>query len=387
MKGNRFNNRGNLIRIIAVLLSVMLFAGACSKEKEPVDNTGTSASTGDSENPSFRKRMGEDKDVVYIGLPRRLNSEGLTGDTWVSSDPETAIVTDGLVTGKKEGVVSISLKSGNETVKEWEFLVTTFNDGKQAELNYELGREKIREMLAKDERASDPEFWKQNINTFQDAIAFFQERKFEYTDDILECFDSNIEWIWTVSGAEIVKGNKGYTSVMADALIYLLGDDFEDCGYFLFYGKMSGIRCYFYEDGVYYYLDIKTMINDFKSTWYEESYVPFKTESLEELENYVKAKFGFEDVLDVVIMVSAKNGGFHPPLYLTFIQDSSRVMHEHSVIGMEDVVLEKAKIIYENKDLDFELKAFSASEMPEEVPKLSDHSEPKYSANSYYAYE
>lgn len=329
---------------------------------------------------SFRKEKGEDKDVIYLGKPRELEAttETENEDTWESSDEEVATVSNGMVTGWQEGEVTITRNKGKETEKEWDFLVTTFNDGKQVEYSYELGREEITKLIENGEAVLTPEYWQMKLNTFQDVISYLQVRQFQYSEDLPWLATETGSWVWNIPGSVILLENKGYSTVLSDALMYLLGDDFEDSGYIMCRGKNSRIFAYFYEDGNYYILDTRAIMNDFEAGWYDQSYLPVKMGSIEELKDYIFKLIDVKETL-ALIMTSGIKLDCAPPLCENFQHDSSKVLTEHSVIGLESAIYDKCRILYSNPELDFEIKSIPSEEIPEGIPKVG--------GSDYYNYD
>ena len=326
---------------------------------------------------SFLDTVQNDAEVLYLGKSRSLNVQDPAGYIWSSSDESIATVQNGTVTGLKEGLVTITQKKDNNRVNEWKFAVTTFNDGRQAELCYILGNEKIAEILAPENGIPSPAYLKQNINTIQDAISYFQLSGFERGDDLpLMCTDRS-EWIWFVPGDFVLMENRGITEDIATAAAYLLGDDFEDHGYVYAFGAYYVTINWFYEDGYYYVLNFGKLTKDFGNDIRNASYEILKTDDPDDIVRYALDIAG-EDGTMSVVMISTAGCDFRPPMKMSYLHDSTLIYNEHVTIGFEDKVFDRSKEIYSNPAFDYEIESIPGDMLPESIPGLGSRNVYKY---------
>ena len=322
---------------------------------------------------SFRKTVGEDMDVIYLGMPRKLNVSGVDGSEWMTSDEHVATVQDGIVTGWSEGRVTITQKKENQILQEWQFAVTTFNDGRQAEVSFELGREEIRRLLTDECGIHEPAFWQSHINTLQDVITYAQERGFALDYDLPLLCTVDSEWLWSVPGDMVLIENRGSASDLSNVACYLLQNDFEDQGYILVFGNDSKVLSWFYEDGNYYLFYFRQLLRDIRDGKTEESYEPFKTDSFDEFKNEILSQVNLEETL-TILMTSNQGHDFQPPVYMSYLHDSSEIYYKHVVIGLEDVILSGTKILYSSTDFDYEIKSVPTDEIPKGIPRYGENS-------------
>ncbi len=319
---------------------------------------------------SFRKEAGEDMDVVYLGKPRYIDHSTRPGDEWVSSDSAVASVQDGVVTGHKEGVVTISLtRNGNEAGK-WDFAVTTFNDGRRAELSNELSKEEIALLRGGEGGIPSPEYLREQINTIQDAISYLQASMFERSGSLPILATMNSNWLWYFPPDAVLTENKGLPPECGIALHYLLRNDFERSGFLISYGEYEWACPWFYEDGYFYALEPVVILDDIKMGKLNETYVPFKTDSKEDLLNWYLNNDSIKFDVFAVLLVDASDYDFQPPVYRSFIHDSTDSVRVHSVIGLEDRILDKTEVLYTNPGFDFEIKSIPSAEVPDSLPKV-----------------
>lgn len=158
---------------------------------------------------SFRKKVGEDMDVLYLGMPMQLSDEGEEW-SWSTTDPTVATVENGVVTGWREGIVYILQheKGGDAPVNTWEFAVTTFNDGKQADVCYEVGTSGLWNEGIEYYHTVAPELLKVRINTIQDAIIFFQQCNFYKEEGYLE-IGTDSGWKWGAPAKAYLLNRRG----------------------------------------------------------------------------------------------------------------------------------------------------------------------------------
>ena len=350
-----------------VLFISLILTGCAGRNKQEVNINST----------SFRHKVGDGVETVYLGKPRTLKGAEISDSQWESSDEKIATVQNGVVTGKSEGLVTVSQIINGETVNEWQLAVTTFNDGRQPEISYELGKEGIREILSGKNGAPKPEFWKQNINTIQDAISYFQLKKFEVYYDLPILATGKSEWYWCISGDHILYENRGGNEDITSAVGYLLADDFEDSGYIFSFGYTLQVMNWFYEDGKYYIFNFRNVLMDFRDGVYDGAYRIFVTDNTDDIMKYVSEQFDMERSLSV-IMFSASGHDYQPAYYFSYIHDSSQIYDTHSRIGMEDTILEKATILYSSKDFDYELIGIPISEIPTTLPVYGTRCEYEY---------
>jgi len=346
------------IGILIYLISAVILFAACRSggQAEPGKTTA-----------SFRKSVGEGNAVVYLGKPRDLGVENAGDYEWTSSDNAVASVENGVVTGKHEGLATIAQLKNSEIINEWALAVTTFNDGRQAELSYELGEAGIGRILSEENCFASPEYLKQNINTIQDVITYLQLSGFTKSLDNPIMARKVSDWYWCIPGNYVIYMNKGCQEEVASIAGYLLADDFEDWGYIVSFGYTIRFANWFYEDGLYYVFCFGDILKDFENGVRDASYTVLVTDNTDDISKYITEKYDTSTVLTSV-MFSAEGHDHQPAYYFSYIHDSSRIYHEHSVIALEDNVLEHAVILFSNKDFDFELKGIPVPEIPAELP-------------------
>ncbi len=318
---------------------------------------------------SFLEKAGQDAEVIYLGKPRDLGITDPADYSWHSSDESVAVVHNGIVTGLKEGLVGITQKQGDKTVSERTFAVTTFNDGRQAELSYSLGKEKIADMLSPENGIPSPDYLKQNINTLQDAITYFQLRGFEKADNIPVLCNTVSDWIWFAPGDLVLTENAGYSEDIATAAAYLLSDDFEDHGFIYAFKAAYSTINWFYEDGYYYAFNFAELLQDLDEGFPDNSYDIFRTDDPEALKQYVLDITGASATM-AVVMISTSGRNFRPPMRLSFLHDSSAIYHEHVEIALEDAVYDRSAILFINPDFDLDIVSIPSSEIPEGIPRF-----------------
>lgn len=311
--------------------------------------------------------------TIYIGKPFQTGYELSDGDFLFSSDESIAEANGNLLYGKKEGYVEISLMNGNQKKESTNYYITTYNNGRQAEACYEIGPGGFTNSTIEYRGHLDPSFLQAQINTIQDSICYFQESGFRYEDYAPIVMTEQSCWIWSTSGDAVLQNKFGQYSDIANAAAYLLQNDFEDMGFILSYGTYSSVYNWFYEDGFYYVVNYNDVLTDLINGNCTNIYTPYKTASLEDLTAYVTSMMDLEQKL-AVIMLSTDHTINQPPVYMSFIWNSFELPYVHSVIGYEDVVLENAKILFQNHDYDFEIKSFSSDEMPIGVPRQNNNS-------------
>lgn len=329
---------------------------------------------------SYREMVGFDKEVVYLGLPRCLEECG-EEYVWTTSDDGIATVERGTVTGYREGTVWISkLNEKKELIKSWELVVTTFNDGKQAEACYEIGPEGFGNAEVEYYYTVKPEYLKDKINTIQDAISYFQNSWFTIDFDAPIMATDKSCWLWCQSGADVLQAKRGGTAEMAAAAGYLLGDNFEQSGYIYTLGVFQNIFNWFYEDGTYYVVSFGELIQDMSEGAGQKNYVPFKTKNREEISEYLK-NFYNEEETAVTFMIPSLSGTEIPPVYTSYLHNSMVLLSIHAEMGFEKAYFDEMSILYENPNLKYTLKAFEPEEIPDSVPKLQEN------RGSFYRYE
>ena len=313
---------------------------------------------------SYRETAGKGREVVFLGKPRDLNAEDAEKSVWTSSDDSVATVEDGVVTGWKEGLVTITQKRGEAVVGEWQFAVTTFNDGRQAELTYEWEPNELEAILQGAGGILDPAFWQQKINTIQDVITYLQVSGFAYSPDMPVLATAYSEWLSFVPPEMVMLNGFGFSDDMSNLAAYLLKDDFEDWGYVYVLGYGVKTKTWFYEDGTYYYVDFAQLARDFKTDKRKESYVPARAKDLDELTEIIKESIKVEDAAKI-LLISARGNDFMPPVYMSFIHDSTAIYDTHAVIGLEKAVMDGTRELFSNPDFDCEVMAVPEEEMPE----------------------
>lgn len=321
---------------------------------------------------SFRKAVGEEKKVIYLGMPRKLTVSDGENIKWISSDPSVATVRDGEVTGWKEGLVTIQgQRETDEIVYEEEFVVTTFNDGKKAENCYEIERAEYLSGVHSFYNTVAPEVLRLKINTIQDMYEYFLHSGCYYSPDGPILTSGGSLWLWSLPGDDMLNLKYGSPSDFANAASYLLQYDFEDWGYI--YGLGSNIKIYnwFYEDGYYYIVDFYGLIKDIEHGYYLNHYDPFKTDKKEEIAEYLLSRTNTNGLL-AFVMMSARGHDFMPAFYSSCLQDSSKVYKEHVEYGFEETVYNEMTILYENQEFDFSIRCVPSDEIPEGVPRYDN---------------
>ena len=317
---------------------------------------------------SFREVCGEDMDAVFFGKPRKLKENSSPDAIWTSSDDNVATVSDGIVTGWKEGIVTITETDG-DNVQKWDLTVTTFNDGRYAEISYELGEEGMDELFQSETGIPTPEYLQFKINTIKDAVTLLRYRKFFMSGDLPILANVQSNWMWSNPPETVLDAGKGGSDELSDAISFLLCDDFEKCGFFRAFGKSEPAAPWFYEDGYYYLVDVSLFG---RSMWSEEemtSYGVFKTGSKEELGNHFISGLDRELTL-AVVMIETTEYDFMPPVYRNYQHNYRQIPEMHCVIGMEDEVLKRGEIVFINPDYDVEIKAFPSEEVPDSLDKV-----------------
>lgn len=339
-----------IINKALILLATSLLLTACGKNNSE----------------SIRVSEGENLPVIYLGMPLELESE--EGSKWISSDESIAYVDNNFAVGAKEGTVELkkTKENGKTVLESHKYVVTTFNDGKQADICYEIGREGFEELGVYDITTVNPELLKVKVNTIQDAITYFQTSFFYYYDDTPVIVSDN-DWLWSVPGEAVLEENRGGYPEMISAAFYLLENDFEDWGYVKELGQNERVYSWFYEDGVYYFPDFRKIMRDFKEEEYYNDYDIVKFTSIDEIKAYFNESVDKENVLSV-IMFSIKGHTDMPAVYYSYIHDSSAVHFEKSVIKFEDDVFDKITYLFENPDFDYVIESVATDDMPINVP-------------------
>lgn len=325
---------------------------------------------------SFRKIVGEEKDVLYLGHPRKLTAEEKKLE-WSSSDETIASVEAGAIKGWREGLVTVTGSKDGEVKETYEFAVTTFNDGKQADVTYEYGRGGF--IPDKDYvfRANlDPQYIQTHINTIQDSLYYLQDSEFEYIDDFLMAPDT--DWFWDRSGEMIVSLGGGGVDGIANAAAYLLMDDFEDAGYIAVFGKNGKRYNWFYEDGTYYVISYSPLLVDIIKGNYDGVYEAAKFSTAEEVRDYI-IELNYTNDVCAIIMFSHKGNSFIVPFAWSYVHDSDLMYADKVEIKVQDTVLEDALFTYLNPDFHAQFVGVPIDELPDCIPKYGDI--------EYYPYE
>ncbi len=317
---------------------------------------------------SFRRICGEDIDVVYFGKPRKLKDSTNEHSVWVSSDDATATVTDGVVTGWKEGKVTVTEMLDGETVQELELLVTTFNDGRNVASSYELGNDSMVKLFKSEMGVPAPEYLQFKINTLKDAVSLLQYRDFYLSGSLPMLANDQSEWMWTNPPESVLLERRGGYDELSSAVNYLLRDDFEKSGFLMAFGTTEPVSPWFYEDGYYYVIDIPMLIERIENDVSVDDYVPFKTDSVTGLSDYFLSNLLPEETL-AVIMTDNTEYDFLPPIYRSYVHNSRVMFETHVVIGMEDEVMNRAEVLFVNNAYDVEIKSFPSSEVPDSLNK------------------
>lgn len=355
-----------------IMAAACLFLMACGNqenttyEKQAEEMICHTVDTQSAYATSFRELQGYDKAVVYLGMPRELDTT--EGYTWKSSDESIATIEDGMICGWKEGVVTVEkMDASGKALEETEYVVTTFNDGKQCQSCYEIGRQG--DVFYP--RSVDAELLKTKINTIQDSIYYFQNCDFTVDWDAPVVGTDESCWIWGVPGKATLLLHKGCVYEMAQAATYLLQNDFEDWGYIFTLGHSLWVYNWFYEDGTYYVMNYGEVVMDLSNGIADRDYVPLKAASLEELGPQIMTDLS-EDRTMAVIAVSALKGEEIPPIQLSYLHNSDDIYSSHVQIGLEKTYFDTMKVLYENSSFDFEILSYLPEEMPLEVPRVAE---------------
>ncbi len=321
-------------------------------------------------NTSFLATVGDDVEVAYLYKPKKLTSVCLPEDIWTVSDESVATVRDGVVSGRKEGMVEVSQIRDGKKIAEWKIAVTTFNDGRRAESSYELGPEGIAALFEGAGGVPTAQYLKMNINTIQDAVNYLKYSDFEYRSE--GCYSATVysEWLWRWPAETMILINAGHPFNLCDILIYFLGEDFERCGIIETYGQYGYNAVWFYEDGVYYLIDPYDIAAEIKSNSGRSRYVPFMTTDTAGLFNEFSQNIDLSKTI-AVIMVESPDFDRPYTVYRNYQHDSSKIYNMHVVIGFEDVVLEHMNILFENHLFDYEIIGYPADEIPDAQPKIN----------------
>lgn len=318
---------------------------------------------------SFSEIVGTDKPVIYLGMPYPISVEEPKSYEWLTSDSSVATVKEGVVSGWKEGVVTILQRDseGNE-LGTWEFAVTTFNDGKNVASGFELGKEAYVDQDIELTSTMDPEYLRLHINTIQDVIYYIQHSEFSYNPDAPVMFLYDSLWTWPLDGDLMIKNKCGVQSDLASVASYLLQNDFEDWGFVEWYGEDSYCYNWFYEDSTYYLMDFGQVLRDVANGENDKDYEPFCFKDYDEVLRFVQSRI-IPDSTFLAFLVSAMGNEEAPVVSMSYMHDSSVVYSEHFTLAFEDDVCDAMKIAYQNDDFDFEIISVPTEEMPLGVPR------------------
>lgn len=320
---------------------------------------------------SFRRMVGEEKPVIYLGMPRVLPEMSDTSVSWSVSDDTVATVQGGIVTGRKEGLVTICGRAsdGREIYSE-EFAVTTFNDGKKAEICYELSPEEFSDGNISFQDTVSPELLQTKINTIQDLYTYFQNSGCRYAYDSPILVSGDTLWTWSVPGDNVLNNKIGSPSDFANAASYLLQNDFEDWGYLLAYGYNMQVYNWFYEDGFYYVVNLYDLFYDLGDGNCNNKYEPFKTDNPEEITEYLHKRTNREDTL-AFFMLPALGHAVMPAIFTSCLRDSSMIYKGHVELGFEETVFDHMKLLFKNDSFDFTVCSVDTDDMPLGVPRYA----------------
>lgn len=326
---------------------------------------------------SYRQMVGEELDVLYLGMPMVLK-DTVDGSYYVSSDPTVAAVVDGKLHGLKEGTIQLQkLDSAGNVLSENTLVVTTFNDGKHPESTYEIGLDEIFNSRDVEYKFGIvPGFLKTKINTIQDVIAYIQGSYMEY-EDIVSCITDNSCWMWAPSGETTITHMRGCYGEMINLASYLLQNDFEEWGYIMALGYSTYTWNIFYEDGYYYVMDFYLVLRDASVNEAYFEYEPFKAASLDEVKQYIMNQVDLDTTLTIVY-VRALGRDQMPAVKLSFLHNSLEIMDGYAEIGMEKLVYDNIEILYSNQALNYNIVPIPTEEIPEYVPR--------YGAEEFWEY-
>lgn len=327
---------------------------------------------------SFRKQVGEEKPVIYLGMPRVLDEAPEDGVQWFTSDERIATVHNGVVSGWQEGVVTIQKQDADGNVLDSrEFAVTTFNDGKKVEACYEISPEEFEGVEISYRDTVSPELLRTKINTIQDSIAYFQKSDFTYQSYSPILVSGDTLWNWSLPGDSVILNKFGGPADLANAVTYLLQNDYEDWGYLIAYGYNAKIFTWFYEDGYYYVMDYSALLEDLIDGCRYKTYEPMKTDRLEDITEYLHGRVDRNNTL-VYIMIPAAGHAEMPAFYSSCLRNSSLIYSEHIELAFEDDVYDNMTILYENENFDFTIRPVLSEDMPLGVPQYGAENEYRY---------
>lgn len=222
------------------------------------------------------------------------------------------------------------------------------------EISFEIGRKGFRDGNFDFSLSSEPEKLAEKINTIQDAVFYFQESGFcfDITDPIY--VDETCSWVWAASGREVIEKGCAGTNDIVNAASFFLKDDFDESGMIYIVGDGYRVYNWFRLDTTYYVIDFAQVLWDISADHRDYEYVVSKFNDIEEMKSYYHETVNTDRTI-LAVMVPAEENGDQPALYMNCLSDSALIYDGHSVIGFEPVIYERAVLLYENMDFDYEL--------------------------------
>ena len=332
-----------------------------------------------------RKRMVPDffKEMltVYLGHPRIMEDYEYYDGIWYTSDPEIATVENAIITGWKEGTCKIELKSNEgQTIETFNIIVTTFNDGKDAN-SFKVNETGYYRTDDASYTPSNPEWVRENCNTILDFIVYLQDRRFIYFPDAPIMVTGQSCWTWAEAGDIVLTNNYGVCCDVANAASYVLANDYERWGFVCITGAAGHIYNWFYEDGTFYIIDFTRVISDNRDNVQNspESYMmmSFGADSPESekelLDQFLECNTNYEHCF-VSFWVEATGYDFQPATVLSWCHEGP-YNADNKYIALEKEVLEERTIIgYVNPDVECDIKGIDIDLIPSIVPTYGTRS-------------
>lgn len=356
------------------ILALIAFISGCGNEEVSysyMTDRGTHViNTGSDYETSYRKEVGEDKPVVYIGKPLKIEmSEGHLK----SLDEMIAYVDEDMIFGLREGIARIErVGDDGKILDNFEFVVTTFNDGKNADICYEKTIEDFLNSTIDYQSTVSPEYLASDINTLQDVYSYFQASGFYYNEYAPILMSGRTQWLWSLPGEAVLLSKSGGMTDIVNAAAYLLHYDFEDYGFIYTLGDGLYINNWFYEDGCFYITDYSGLLADLYHGRDREKYEPLKFTDIKAISEYYEKEANHDNTM-AVIMVPSMGKTDHPPVYLSYVSDSSEIFREHVEIGFEDVIYKQMDILFSNNAFDYEVISVPTDKCPVEIPKYGSY--------------
>ena len=333
--------------------------------------------------------------TVYLGHPRIMEDYENFDGFWYSSDPEIATAENAIITGWKEGICEVEVKSREgQTIETFHIIVTTFNDGKDAN-HFKVNEPDYYKTDDAWYTPSDPEWVRENCNTILDFVIYLQDRRFIYFPDAPIMVTGQSCWTWAEAGDVVLTNNYGVCCDVANAASYVLANDYERWGFVCITGGEGHIYNWFFEDGTFYIIDFTRVISDNRDNMKNspESYMimSFGAESPEKekelLDQFLECNTNLENCF-VSLWVEATGYDFQPAIVLSWCHEGP-YNAENKYIALEKEVLEERTIIgYVNPEVACDIKGIDIDLIPSIVPTYGTRSNQDEIDrwNKYYRY-